>query len=187
MIVNLNGWPGVGKLTTARELSVVLDGRLLDNHTILNVGKAVTREGSAQFYVLVRAVRSLAFNAILALPPKVPVIMTNVVARGGTSGFLEENWQAIIDLAAARGCALFSVTLTCAPAENARRIIRDDRALSRKQRDPALLTELARERALFDDGATYRMTIDNTSLSPKETSIRIRNWIDGTVQGARAF
>lgn len=92
MIVNLSGWPGVGKLTTARELALLMDGRLLDNHTVLNVGKAVTDEGSAAFYVLVRAVRSLAFEAILALPPHEPVILTNVVARGGTSGFLEENW-----------------------------------------------------------------------------------------------
>ncbi|GLQ57169.1 hypothetical protein [Devosia nitrariae] len=185
MLVNINGWPGVGKLTTAMELSLLVDGRLLDNHTILNVGKAVTVEGSAEFYALVRAVRSLAFDAILALPPKEPVIFTNVVARGGTSGFLEENWQAIIKLAEARCCDLYSVTLTCAPDENARRIVREDRALSRKQRDPELLVELANERVLFDDGATHRMTIDNTSLSPRETAIRIRDWIDGTLPHAR--
>jgi hypothetical protein len=124
----------------------------------------------------VRAVRSLAFEAILALPPDEPVIFTNVVARGGTIGFLEENWQAVIKLAEARGCDLYSVTLTSAPDENASRIVREDRAISRKKRDPALLIELANERVLFDDGATHRIAIDNTSLSPRETALRIRDW-----------
>jgi len=29
MIANLNGWPGVGKLTTARALSKLIDGKVL--------------------------------------------------------------------------------------------------------------------------------------------------------------
>ena len=179
MIVNLNGWPGAGKLTTARELSKLINGKLLDNHTLLNVGKALARDGSPEFYGLVRAVRSVAFDAILKLPPTVPVIFTNVVARGGTSGFLEENWQAIIDLAQARKSDLFSVTLTCSSVENARRIVGADRALLGKRQDPELLVELANTRALFDDGAKFCLTIDNSDLSPIETASKIHGWIDG--------
>lgn len=67
MIVNLNGWPGVGKLTTARELSKLVSGKLLDNHTLLNVGKALARDGSPEFYALARAVRSVAFDASSAV------------------------------------------------------------------------------------------------------------------------
>ncbi|MGO8149678.1 hypothetical protein AB9F36_07665 [Rhizobium leguminosarum] len=76
MIINLNGWPGVGKLTTARELSKLTGGRLLDNHTLLNFGKALADEGSPEYYALVRAVRSVAFEAILKLPSALPVIFT---------------------------------------------------------------------------------------------------------------
>ena len=177
MIVNLNGWPGAGKLTTARELSKLLGGHLLDNHTLLNVGKALARDGSPEFYALVRAVRSVAFDAILNLPPTVPVILTNAVARGGTSGFLEENWQAIIDLAQAKKSDLFSVTLTCSAIENARRIVSADRALLGKRQDPQLLKELVETRALFDDGATFRLTVDNSNLSAAETAARIQRWI----------
>jgi shikimate kinase len=177
VLVNLNGWPGVGKLTTARELKKLLGGKLLDNHTILNVGKALAEGGTPEYYHLVRAVRASAFAAILELPSTVPIILTNVVARGGASGFLEENWQALINLAQARDCPLFSVTLTCSAIENARRIIRDDRGLLRKKQDPELLTELARTRSLYDDGATFRTVIDNTELSPLETARRIQEWI----------
>lgn len=178
MFVNLNGWPGVGKLTTARELRRLLGGKLLDNHTILNVGKALVEGGSQEYYDLVRAVRAVAFAAILKLPPNLPVVFTNVVARGGPSGFLEENWEALIDLAHARNCPLFSVTLTCSAAENARRIVLEDRGFLRKKQNPELLTELARTRSLFDDGAQFRMLIDNTELSPLETARRIQEWIE---------
>jgi shikimate kinase len=40
MLINLNGWPGVGKLTVGRILAKTLGGRLLDNHTLLNVASA---------------------------------------------------------------------------------------------------------------------------------------------------
>lgn len=177
MLINLNGWPGVGKLTTARELRKLIGGKLLDNHTILNVGKALTEEGTPEYYSLVRAVRTAAFARILGLPQTLPVIFTNVVARGGNSGFLEENWQALIYLARARNCPLFSVTLTCSAVENARRIVGDDRGILQKKQNPELLTELARMRSLFDDGASFRTVIDNTELSPLETAQRIQEWI----------
>lgn len=179
MIVNLNGWPGVGKFTTARELSKLINGTVLDNHTILNVGSAVAREASPEFYAVVRAVRSVAFDAILRLPPSVPVILTNVVARGGTGGFLEENWQSVVALAKARNCDLFSVILTCSAVESARRIVSPDRGLVGKIQDAALLIELMETRTLFDDGAKFRVRIDNSDLSPMETAARIQGWIRG--------
>ncbi|MDC7743313.1 hypothetical protein [Rhizobium binxianense] len=150
----------------------------MDNHTILNVGRAVAESGTPEYYELVRSVRSAAFAAIMKLPPALPIIFTNVVARGGTSGFLEENWQAIIDLAKARGCPLFSVTLTCSPVANAHRIVSEERGTLGKIQKPKLWEALVAERVLFDHGATYRITIDNTHLSPVETARRIHDWIN---------
>lgn len=106
------------------------------------------------------------------------MIFTNVVARGGTSGFLEENWRAIIDLAHARKSALYSVTLTCSAAENAHRIVGVDRALLGKRQDPELLSELASTRVLYDDGAKYRLTVDNSDLPPAETASISQAWIE---------
>ena len=177
MIVNLNGWPGVGKLTTARELSKLIGGIVLDNHTILNVGHAVASTGSPEFCAVVRAVRAVAFDAILRLPPDAPVILTNVVAHGGASGFLEENWRSVVALAETRGCDLCSVILTCSAAENARRVASPDRGLVGKMQDPASLSELTETRTLFDDGAGFRLTIDNSDLSPAEAATRIEAWI----------
>ena len=178
MLINLNGWPGAGKLTVGRVLAKELGGRLLDNHTILNVASALAEQGSQQFYDLARAVRSAAFDCILKLPATAPIVLTNVVARGGTSGFLEENWQAIINLAELRGCDLYSVILVCSGEENARRVVAEARALLRKNRDPDFLVNLTRTRTLFDDGATFRTSIDNTGLPPEECANRIHSWIN---------
>jgi shikimate kinase len=91
MLINLNGWPGAGKLTVGRILAEKLGGRLLDNHSILNLASAVTRVGVPQYYETARAIRAIAFDRILELPSQFPFVLTNVVARGGTSGFLEDH------------------------------------------------------------------------------------------------
>lgn len=179
MIINLNGWPGVGKLAIARELSKLIGGTVLDNHTVLNLGSAVAKRGSADYYAVVRAVRSVAFDAILRLPPDLPVILTNVVARGGESGFLEENWRSVLALAESRKCDLFSVTVTCSEVENARRITSPERALREKMNDVEALSELRRTRTLFDDGANFHLAIDTSGLSPMEAAERIEKWISG--------
>ena len=42
MIIHINGFPGVGKLTIAKILAEKLGARLLDNHSIYNVALALT-------------------------------------------------------------------------------------------------------------------------------------------------
>jgi predicted kinase len=60
MLIQLNGWPGVGKLTIARRLAERLSARVLDNHSIYNVAFALTKPRSPEFYETVRAVREVA-------------------------------------------------------------------------------------------------------------------------------
>lgn len=74
----------------------------------------------------------------------------------------DENWRAIIDLAQMRKCDLYSVTSTCSAAENSRRIVGVDRALRGKRLDTEVLGELATTRALYDDGAKHRLTVDTS-------------------------
>jgi hypothetical protein len=65
MIIHMNGYPGVGKLTIGRELCRILNGRLLDNHSVYNVAFALTEFRSDAFYETVRAVRAIAYDRIL--------------------------------------------------------------------------------------------------------------------------
>ena len=139
---------------------------------------ALTAPGSPEFHETARAVRTAAFDRILALRASTPVVLTNVVARGGTSsGFLEENWQAVLQLVARRGCELFAVTLTCSPEASAERIVRADRQARGKIGSTEVLRELVATRVLFDDGATERLHLDTTALEADVCADMIARWI----------
>lgn len=180
MIVSLNGWPGVGKLTVGLELADILEGRLLDSHTVFNVAIALTDYCSSEYYDLARRLRELAFEYVLRLPPDIPVILTNVIATGGPSGFAEEHWKAVRDLARDRGCSLYSVTLDCEPDEQVRRMALPSRRAHKKLLSPSIMPELRRTRFLFDDGADYRNRFDNSGSDPHATAVEIASWVRTT-------
>jgi hypothetical protein len=120
VIVHINSYPGVGKLTIGRALAELIGGKVLDNHSVFNVAFVLTEFKSPAFYDTVRAVRDIAYRRILDLPADVPVVLTNWYSQGSAWG--EENWDRAIVLAKERRCALNVVTLACRPEENARRI-----------------------------------------------------------------
>ena len=86
MIVHINSYPGVGKLTIGRALADLIGGKLLDNHSVFNVAFALTEFRSPAFYDTVRAVREIAYRRILELPRAVPVVadgkLTGLVSIG---------------------------------------------------------------------------------------------------------
>jgi len=59
VIVHINRYPGVGKLTIGRALADLIGGKLLDNHSVFNVAFALTEFRSPAFYDAVREVRGL--------------------------------------------------------------------------------------------------------------------------------
>jgi hypothetical protein len=127
MIIHLNGWPGVGKLTIAHLLTQDIGGRLLDSHTIYNVAFSVTDFGAPTFYDTVRSVRDIAFERVAELPATVPVVMTNAYAD---TPFGNENrrppplraFRCSSGLLSRRECSANSIAGACSIAEAPRRI-----------------------------------------------------------------
>ena len=175
MIIHINSYPGVGKLTIATALAELIGARLLDNHTIYNVAFALTEFRSNEFYDTVRAVRDIAYRRVLDLPVAVPVILTNWYSRD--SGWGNENWDEIIALARKRGSRLNVVVLTCSPEENARRIQSSDRAAKRKPRDPDMIAANRNGRELLDRGGDRLLRLDVSNLSAEAAARDIARWI----------
>jgi hypothetical protein len=96
MIININSWPGVGKLSVAVRLQQRIGRRPLDNHTIFNVGFSLCDFRSPEFYEAVRAVRRIAFAVAIKLPSSVPILLTSAYAN---TPFGRENWAAMRELA----------------------------------------------------------------------------------------
>lgn len=176
MIVTLNGWPGVGKLTVAVELATLLQGRFLDNHSVINVAKLLTDYGTDDYYDTIRSVRDVAFKAIKNLPPTLPVIMTTALAASGPRAFAEEYWASVRTLARERGSKLFLVTLNCERKVHFERIQSPSRRDLHKMSEPDMVKN-AMSRQLITDGADYRCSIDNTALEPKDCAQAIFDWI----------
>ena len=175
VIVHINSYPGVGKLAIGRALADLIGARLLDNHSVFNVAFALTEFRSPAFYDSVRAVREIAYKRILALPPEVPVVLTNWFSQGSAWG--EENWDRAIALAKERGCALNVVLLACSPEENERRIVAAERATRRKPQDVAMVGDNRRGRPLLDRGADRLLRLDVTHLAARTAAEEIARWL----------
>jgi cytidylate kinase len=88
MLVHINSYPGVGKLTIGRALMEMIGAKLLDNHSIYNVAFALTEFKSAAYYETIRAVRAIAYQRVLELPASM-----RSIPRGGTSaGMTLSHW-----------------------------------------------------------------------------------------------
>lgn len=172
MIIHLNGWPGVGKLTIARHIADRLNGRLLDNHTIYNLAFSLADFRSPEFYALVSSVRDAAFQRVAEISPTVPVIMTNAFGR---SEWAQENWRIIRELANRRGSPFFAVTITCSDEEHLRRIASEGRKplgkLTDRRELPAVLGPL------MEDGAEHLLRLDTTDITPQQSAAMICDWV----------
>lgn len=174
MIIHLNGYPGVGKLTVGRILAERLNGRLLDNHAIYDVACALADFRSSSWDLLARGVRDVAFNGVEALPLDVPVVTTNACSD---SDWGREMWQAMRDMAARRGSKFLVVSMDCSPEENARRVQAEGRGRGGKMTDPIALQDYRKSWALLETGGDALLRLDCTHLSAEASALAILDWL----------
>ena len=170
MIIHLNGWPGSGKLTVAREVARKLEARLLDNHTLHDVPGRLCDRHTNEYWELYYQVRDAAYKRVRALPTHEVIVMTNALAL--ESDREREAWAAVKALAADRGVPLVAITLQCSLDENVRRIASEGRR-HRKLTDPRPLIEWRSTLTLLTDRSVRSRTIDNTNLSPEQAADKI--------------
>lgn len=175
MLVVLNGYPGVGKLTIAQELASRLGGRLLDIHTVYNVAFALTEFRSPEFMEAVEQIEAIAYGLVRRLPDRTPVVMTTVLA--GDSAWGHAEWNRIADLGRNRP-PFCVVHVHCDLDENIRRIEAEGRGAKRKPRDPDMARRNHREaKPLLGKDAANMLEIDVTQLSPAAAATAIENWL----------
>jgi len=173
MMIHLNGYPGIGKLTVGRLLAQRLGGRLLDNHAIYDVAFALADFRSPSWDRLARGVRDVAFAGVEALSPLLPVVTTNACSD---SDWGREMWRSMLDLAERRGSPFLVVSMNCAPEENARRLRSEGRS-GGKMTDPLALEAYRRNWTLLEDGGDSLLRLDCTNLSAEESATAILEWV----------
>lgn len=175
MIIVLNGYPGVGKLTIGRALAGLLGGKLLDIHTVYNVAFALTEFKTPEFREAVERVEKIAHDLVLKLPAETPVVFTTVLAGDGDWGAAE--WDRLEDLGRERP-PFCVVHVSCDLEENIRRIEDPGRDGMRKPRDPVMARRNQEQaKPLAGSGARHLLKLDTTGLSAELSAQRIADWI----------
>lgn len=178
MLIVLNGYPGVGKLTIGRVLAEKLGARLLDIHSVYNVAFALTEFRSPDFYYATGVVEDLADELIRRLPVDVPLVFTTVLTENARRG-ADADMARFARRAVGRG-PLRMVHLQCDLDENKRRIMSPDRAGMRKPQDPQMAQRNHDGAAPLSGGdLPHLLRLDVTRLSADEAALTIIAWLSG--------
>jgi len=176
MIIVLNGYPGVGKLTIGQALAAELGARLLDIHTLYNLAFAMTEFRSPEFWETVAQVEAIAHKLVLARPMDEPTVFTTVLTT--KTDRERREWQKLVDLARARP-PLCVVHVGCDLDENIRRITSEGRASSRKPQDPEMARRNhANAEPLAGLDAPRLLELDTTGMTPKDAAQAIAQWCE---------
>lgn len=163
MIVHLNGWPGVGKLTIGRLLAKGMGARLIHNHLLHDVAIGCTGVNDPARWPLYEAVRHAAYQTLAQRPASEVFVMTNALCVGSPREC--EAWGHVVDLAIARKAPLIPIVLVADVEENARRVQQADR-IGRKLADQRLLKEAIATDRIQEPDVAELLVLDVTRLEP---------------------
>jgi hypothetical protein len=125
--VFIHGAPAAGKLTTARALLWLVNGRLFDNHAAIDVARTVFDFNAPGFWELVQVVRMSVLDAA-GERCKPLVVMTSVYVEPDDVPLFEQ-FESIVQR---RGGEILPVFLQCSTEEIIRRIGNADRIVKKK-------------------------------------------------------
>jgi shikimate kinase len=162
----LYGPPGVGKLTTARELSRLTGYKLFDNHASIDVIRRVFDFKDEPFWPLVRRLRRDVLEAACA--HGVDVITTGAYIYPDDTAVMESGFE-IVEKYSAR---VLLTHLTCDIAELERRVQSEGRANKMNSLETAR-EDIARHDYFTPIPGRESLHIDNSDLLPEDAARRI--------------
>ncbi|KFC65717.1 hypothetical protein FF80_02785 [Devosia sp. LC5] len=176
-IVHLIGYPGVGKLTVARELCALTNAKLLDNHLILNtIFGLIEADGKTPIpdpiWDQIDIIRDATFRAIeLAAKPARSFVLTNVLTD--EEPLDREIYQRVVVLAERRQALFVPIILVADTDEILRRIPSADRAANLKHIDVPGSKAFMAENSVLTVDHPNTATFDTTGTAPADTAAAI--------------
>jgi tRNA uridine 5-carbamoylmethylation protein Kti12 len=184
VIIHINGWPGCGKLTIARQLRTLLDGKLLDNHTLLNPAEALFERGDPRWKRVRDEVRSSVLGALSSGALAGPLIITNAVADDPDDSKLYDDYR---QLAQVRQERMVAVVLECALEENVRRLTSDGRAEQHKLTREPILRSIRERYQLHRPADVPLLELDISSKSAALAAREIADWVHSAATPSRGL
>ncbi|KAI4203410.1 MAG: hypothetical protein LQ350_001931 [Teloschistes chrysophthalmus] len=159
----ISGYPGVGKLTVANELSKLLpNAKVLDNHTIINPAATLWEEHMPEYDSLCDHIRQGLLNSIATSPSlnDVTLVFTDVQPDNDWGITIVNEY---LQAAETRDCLFISIILECTAEENCHRMMTDGRG-KHKLRDQNELLHLRECQPLHRFGIDEELVLNTTDL-----------------------
>jgi AAA domain len=165
-LIFLHGWPGVGKLTVARELAKLTGFRLFHNHLAVDLVESVFEFGSLPFVELREKIWVDVFSQAAAAKLD-GLIFTFAFDRTVRGGFIETTREVI----ESSGGEVRFVELRCSTEELERRIEHPSRRTFGKLNSVGRFRELKEAGAFVDPGIpAERLVVDTTELGASDAA-----------------
>ncbi len=175
-IIHLIGFPGVGKLTIAKEIVKQGGYTLIDNHKINNpVFSIIGADGKTPLpknvWTYVRSIWGVVYDVMENLSPgHLDFVMTNALIEDEND---RAHYNRLRSIASKRGGIYIPVVLSCDLEEHQKRVVAPDRAADFKDINPET-PHTARQRGLInlEDDPNY-IHLDVTNLTPEQSACQI--------------
>lgn len=175
-IIYLIGYPGVGKLTIANEISNCTDFVTIDNHSINNIFFKVDftdEEGDIPDFVWdsIDKTWEILFETYKQNKKEMNLIFTNALFQ--EKEFSHNLFNRINKFANSINAELYPVVINCDWDEHKTRVSTDDRKNNFKIVSQDFTQLIINENSILIPDHKNTLVINNTHLSPKDVAINI--------------
>lgn len=169
MIIHINGFPGVGKMTIAKIVAQQLGASLLDDFTLTKLVYTAVDRNSPLYVPFLRDLTNVVYAYLGQANPQDTVILTNAFAT--TYPEDKDRFEQVAQLSDARGDEFVPIQITCSPEEAMRRAELSNRHDKQKLTDPAALGNLLNKAQLIHPADhPNALTIDVTDLVAEQAA-----------------
>lgn len=187
VFVLLMGFPGVGKLTIANELSTLVSAKVIDNHWFNNPifrlldddGITPLPNGISEY---TGRIRQVVLDAIVAYSPtSASFIFTQALVEGNQGSI--RTFEQIAGAAQQSAAPLIPIRLLCDEDELARRVSTPTRRERLKSIDARASRQRSRKARVFDPQHPFASDLDVTSKSARASAAAIQQHVIRVIAG----
>ncbi|WP_429133385.1 chloramphenicol phosphotransferase [Ensifer sp. 4252] len=187
VFVLLMGFPGVGKLTIANELSTLVSAKVIDNHWFNNPifrlldddGMAPLPNGISEY---TGRIRQVVLDAIVAYsPPSASFIFTQALVEGNEGSL--RTFQQIADAARQCSAPLIPIRLHCDEDELARRVSTPTRREHLKSIDVRASRARSNKAQVFNPQHAFASDLDVSSKLAETSAAAVQQHVIRVIAG----
>ncbi|KAK1252713.1 hypothetical protein MKX08_003900 [Trichoderma sp. CBMAI-0020] len=172
--IYINGYPGIGKLTIAKELEKLIpNSKVYHNHLFIDPIAPLVDRDSPHYHDIRTSFRRHILNTIATseATARTTWIFTDSRSSDPIGSTGAQDYENAANL---RGALLIPIILHCEMAENLTRVMSEERGTGNtKLRDAATLENIRLKEDIYTFGGPYELKLDITNITASEAAEKI--------------